>query len=109
MTTWTKVAGDIGDKLTVDLGGIATLSAATVVEAHVWRSGTAPVVLTGTVTDAEACTIEIDLGGVGEWLPGTEPGRWSIEFEVTFLDGSKLTWPQMGPDTVIVRSDHDPA
>lgn len=108
MTTWNKVAGDIGDTITVTLGGIVTLDAVTAVEAHVWTKGVAPVVLDAAVLDAAACTIEVELGGVAGWLATAAYGRWSIEYELTFADGSKLTWPQMGSDLIVVRPDYDP-
>lgn len=108
MTTWNKVAGDAGDTITVDLGGIANLDAVATVEAHVWKQGTAPAVLDADVLDAAACTITVDLGDATGWLATAGYGRWSLEYEVTFLDGSALTWPQLGPDTIVVRSAGDP-
>lgn len=107
MTTWSKVAGDIGDSITVDLGGIANLDTVTAVEAHVWKNGTDPVVLDADVLDAAACRIEVELGDETGWLADAAQGRWSIEYELTFGDGSELTWPQMKPDEIVVRSQHD--
>lgn len=107
MTTWGKVAGDVGDSITVTLGGIADLNAVSAVEAHVWKAGTAPTVLEAEVADATACEILVHLGEAGEWLPTASHGRWSVEYELTFLDGSELTWPQMRPDEIVVRSQGD--
>lgn len=112
MTRWNKVAGDIGDYITVTLGGITNLDTVTTVEAHVWKAGppvVAPVVLTAAVVDAAACTIEVELGDDTGWLAGAGFGRWNIEYELTFGDGSELTWPQMEPDMIVVRSQYDPA
>lgn len=105
MTTWNKVAGDVGDTITVTLGGIANLDTVSAVEAHVWKQGSTPATLTATVLDATACTIEVALGDDEGWLAETTSGRWNIEYELTFGDGSKLTWPQLSPDLVVVRSD----
>lgn len=107
MTTWNKVAGDIGDTIIVDLGGIANLTAVTDVEAHVWKQGTDPAVLDATVLDSDECTITVELGDGTGWLATATQGRWSLEYQLTFGDGSVLTWPQMKPDLLIVRSDHD--
>lgn len=107
MTTWQKVAGDIGDSITVTLGGIANLSAVSAVQAHVWKNGSDPAVLEAEVTDADACEILVHLGDAGEWLPMASHGRYSLEYELTFLDGSELTWPQMRPDEIVVRDQGD--
>lgn len=105
MTTWNKVAGDVGDTITVTLGGIANLDAVTAVESHVWKQGAEPVTLTASVVDAASCTIEVELGDADGWLAETDSGRWSAEHQLTFADGSTLTWPQMGTDTIAVRRE----
>jgi hypothetical protein len=107
MTTWQKVAGDVGDTITVTLGGIANLTAVSAVAAHVWQNGGSATVLDAAVTDAVACEILVQLGDTGEWLPTASYGRYSLEYELTFLDGSVLTWPQMRPDEIVVRSQSD--
>lgn len=107
MTTWNKVAGDIGDTITVTLGGIASLDAVVSVEAHIWKPGTPPEVLAAAVTDNDTCTIQVQLGDATGWLVDAAQGRWNIEYELTFGDGSELTWPQMRPDEIVVRSQYD--
>jgi hypothetical protein len=107
MTTWQRVAGDVGDTITVTLGGIANLDAVSAAEAHVWQDGGTATVLDAEVADAEACTVTVHLGGTGEWLPTATPGRYRLEHQLTFLDGSVLTWPQMRPDEIVVRSQGD--
>lgn len=112
MTQWNKVAGDIGDYITVTLGGITNLDTVTAVEAHIWKQGppvVAPVVLDAAVVDAAACTIRVELGDDTGWLVSAGQGRWNIEYELTFGDGSELTWPQMGTDLIVVRNQYDVA
>ena len=51
--------------------------------------------------------IEVNFGHA-DWLAGltdVAAVAFDLEYEVTFLDGSKLTWPSGPPDTVIVRPD----
>lgn len=107
MTTWQKVAGDVGDTITVTLGGITNLDAVQTLEAHVWVDGSDAVVLAAAVADSTASTITVDLGDATGWLATAGYGRWNAEYELTFLDGSKLTWPQMRPDTIVVRGQGD--
>lgn len=109
MTQWNKVAGDIGDYITVTLGGIANLDPVVTVESHVWQRPADAATLTATVLDSDACTIRVELGDDTGWLAtDATTGRYHLEHELTFGDGSKLTWPQMGADLIIVRSDGDP-
>ena len=104
MTRWNKVAGDVGDTLTVALGGVDNLDDASSVEAHVW-SGSTATTLTAAVDDSAARTITVQLS---PWLESATPARWSIEFEVAFSGGAVLTWPADRPDIIIVRQQGDP-
>ena len=90
-------AGDIGDARVVTLGGVEDLSAVSGIEAHVWRNGTIAT-LSAAVTDAEAREVTIQLGTDAEdWLPaGPALGVWEGQVEATFIDGSELTWPNVG-------------
>lgn len=86
--------GDRGDTRVVTLGGIATLTSASSVRALITRDDTI-VVLAAAVTDAAACEVTIQLGSADDdWLPSRpEVGAWRVQVEVTFADGSVLTWP----------------
>lgn len=84
--------------MTVD--GDHDLATAVGVSATLSGCGTA-VVLSGSVLDAAARTLSVDLWS---WLPTAAPGRWSIVYRVAFADGSSITFPRRGqPNTVAVR------
>jgi hypothetical protein len=86
-------AGDIGRVLTGTCDGVDSLATVTALEAHVWRPGVAAVTLAAAVDDADACTVTIELGDAGEWLPATATaGVWRIEVEATYADGSTETF-----------------
>lgn len=87
------VSGDLGDTRTVRLDGLTDLENVTAIEAHVWRTSTAGVVLAAAVVDATERTVRINLGEASGWLATAEPGTWFIEVEATFNDGSVLTFP----------------
>lgn len=103
MTTWKRVQGDLNDKLTVTLDGVADLNAVTAVVGHVWRPGVAPVNLTAAVTNAATRVVTIQLGSGGGWLATAVVDNWRFEVQATYADGSILTWPAGSPDTIIVR------
>lgn len=105
MTAWRKVQGDVNDTIIVVLDGVQDLSAVTGIEAHVWRNDTTPISLTASVVNSDARTIEVDLGGASGWLLTAEPEIYFIEEQVTFSDGTVLTWPSGAPDLLIVRAD----
>jgi len=103
------VAGDLGDTRTVTLGGIADLTAAVSARGIVSYSAdqTVTAELDATIPDPDATDITVELGGAGEWLQTAAPGVWLLEVEVTFADGSVLSWPQGSADTLVVRADLD--
>jgi hypothetical protein len=107
MTSWNRVQGDIGDTVVVTLGGVADLTAVDTIVAHIKRGDTIEE-LDATVTSAVNRTVTVELGAADGWLATAAPGRWRIEYQATFLDGSVLTWPDDQPDTIIVRADQDP-
>lgn len=91
------VQGDVGDRRLIRIKGITNLNA--------FQSGRGnfehpavdtPVSLTVTVADAAKNTMWLELGGAGGWLSNAQLGRWYGEIELTFIDGSKLTWPSRG-------------
>ena len=103
------VAGDIGDTRNVTLGGVQTLVGATAV-AHVRYLADPTVIadLAATITSTTDRTVTVNLGTSGGWLPSRPAsGDWDIEVEVTFGDGSVLTFPDGDPDTLTVRDDLD--
>ena len=95
--------GDIGDVRTVTLGGVESLTAATAV-AHIAHPDGDTATLDATITDTAARTVDVALGtAVDDWLPaGPALGFWSIEVEVTFGDGSVLTFPNDHDDILEV-------
>ena len=109
MTTLIEaVAGDIGDTRNVSLLGVVNLTAAASVVSHVKYAGTTDTLTAAIDGDGSAGTITVDLGTlVGHWLPaGPAVGNWQIEHQVTFNDGSILTWPNDddSPDYLPVRA-----
>lgn len=104
----TAVQGDVNDMRIIRLSGVQDLSAVTVVTANVFtkRQGSVTEIatLTGSLVDPVARTISINLGGVGGWLPTANPGRYRIEYPVTFADGTTLTWPNEEADWITVRA-----
>lgn len=104
-----RVQGDINDTIITQLTGVSSFTGATAV-AHVWLGSAAATNLTasivnGTTTTGAPCGVcTVNLGGVSGWLASAAPSNvWRIEYEITFLDGSKLTWPGGAPDTIEVR------
>lgn len=106
MSTFNRVAGDV-DTIVAYLYGVSTFTGATV-EAHVWNQTTAKVPLTAAVvngTDPQGracgvCTVQL-----GTWLSGAlTGGTWFLEYDVTFVDTTRITWPGEHPDQIIVRS-----
>jgi hypothetical protein len=104
VTVLTAVAGDVGDLRQLRLDGIGDLTAATAVEAHVWRTNdeTSFATLTATVTDAPNRIVTVNLGGAGGWLPLARVGTYLFEVQVSFGSTVK-TWPQGRADTIEVR------
>lgn len=109
MTTWNRVSGDIGDTVIAYLYGAQTFVGATVVD-HVWKNGTAKTDLAATVVDGfdpdgVACGVcTVQLGNSSGWLKTAAVARWYLEHDVTFGDGSSITWPGTAPDIIDVRA-----
>lgn len=104
-TVWRKVQGDVKDTIIPVLSGIEDLGTVDTVESYAWRLGTARSTLETTVLDADARTLLVQLGGVSGWLSTAEDGIWNVEYQLTFIDGTILTWPSATPDQIIVRLD----
>lgn len=102
------VAGDIDDVRRVRLDGVENLGAAVSVVAHVWRRGGASVELDAAVVDASARIVAVELGDADGWLALATPDEYQLEVQVTFGDGSVLTWPDDRPMSLIVRAEGDP-
>lgn len=102
MTTWRRTAGDVNDYVDVTIETLANLDAVTDVQAIVWR-GDEAVALGAVVHDSALCIIRVSLNG---WLNLLDDVRveqfWALETGLTFLDGSDLTWPDSGDDTIVV-------
>lgn len=110
MTTWRKVQGDVKDTIIAVLSGVEDLATATGAEAHAWRKGVASTTLVATITNPTTRTVSVALGGVAGWLSSAGPPAggdaldWDFEIQVTWADGTVLTWPAETPDTIIVRA-----
>lgn len=106
------VQGDIGDTRLVRLDGITNLNAATTVVAHIYTGSrsvaTHVATLTAEVDDPADCTITINLGAADGWLATAAPGRYLIEYQVTFASGDIITWPAAAGDRIQVRAQGDP-
>lgn len=97
--------GDVSDKRTLTLGGVDDLTAASSLRAHVYlREKDTTAELDVAILDANARTVELNLGDAGGWLPlRPHPGDWRVQVEVTFGDGTILTWPNdESPGSVIL-------
>jgi hypothetical protein len=107
-----RVAGDIGQYLDIQSGGIANLNGVTGVTGHAWRRNT-HVALTASVIDADTGIVRIQLGGTGGWLPtvqvdSTRKDVWQLEYQTEWGDGSTLTFPTGRPLRLGVRRQGDP-
>jgi hypothetical protein len=100
------VAGDINDYRIVTVGGVEDLTTISSIEAHVWNS-TTDATLAATVIDPVARTVRVEHGDTGGWLPSLpRPGKWWIEVEGTWGDGTVLTFPTPGdPVAKVVGSE----
>lgn len=105
MTAWRKVKGDVNDTITVILSGVENLAGATAVEAHVWHNDIDPETLPAAITNPTTRTVVVQLGGVTGWLSDAAEHVWLVDVQVTFGDGTILTWPSGRPDTIAVRAD----
>jgi hypothetical protein len=104
----TAVPGDVNDLRVFRLDGVENLDAVQTVTgrviAHPVEEGEVVAVLTATVVDPEARTVEVNLGGVGGWLPTAEEGEYALQFRLVFNDGTTtLTWPATAPFRLTVR------
>lgn len=97
------VQGETNGKRTLQLNGVADFTGATIV-CHLWQK-------TGTVVDLAATVANgVDGYGVacgvatislGSWI-NTATGSWRMRQQVTFNDGTVLSWPEFGWDELVV-------
>lgn len=99
MTTTLKTVttGDVDVVKVLQLNGVDDLAAVDSVEAHVWYRRDDVTTLAATVSDTANRYVSVQLGSTGGWLPTLViPGRgerkYNLDVEVTFTDGSVLTW-----------------
>lgn len=96
-------SGDVLDTRTIALTNVTATGTPTAdcYVQHV-EGGTVETLAT-TRTSLTPLTFEVALG---TWLSdGPTVGHWNVELEVTFDDGSKLTYPNSGFDTIEVIAD----
>lgn len=104
------VQGDVNDERVVALDGVDSLANVSSIAVHVWRPGVDVVTLTATVLDADERTITIPLGATAEGWLGTidltpmSRRDYFVEYQVTWADGTVLTFPAEGYDTLPVRT-----
>lgn len=109
MTVFRRVQGDIDDTIDPIIDGIQDLTAVTAVEAHVWRRGVDPEVLTAAVADASARSLLVQLGDANGWLSDAAPGVWNVEYELVLGVGTPaITWPASIKDFIVVSAQGDP-
>lgn len=108
-------AGDVGEVRRLQLRGRISDESAGVdlidavsVRAIAKRNGVS-VVLPVTVFDSATGVVDVALGALpADWLPkGPSIGKWQFEVEVTYTNGSILTWPNEGYDEIEVYRDLD--
>lgn len=103
MSTIKRVQGDVNDVVIVTCSGVANLNAVTAAEAHVWQRGKTASTLAASVTNAATLQVTVQLGGATGWLATAKAGEWFLETQLTYADGSVLTWPEGAPDVIEVR------
>jgi hypothetical protein len=105
--------GDVNETRTVVIGGVQDLSTVSSVVAHLAlvADTTTRTELTGSVTDETERTVAISFGDETGWLAvGPTPGDYWLTTQVTFADGTVLTWPDdPTPDRLTVLPEYDPA
>lgn len=103
MTMIRRVQGDVKDTVIVTCDGVVDLTAVTAAECHVWKGTATATTLTAAVTNATLRQVTVQLGGASGWLATAKPGEYFFETQLTYADGSILTWPSGAPDSIQVR------
>jgi len=89
--------GDVNVTRTVVLGGVEDLATVSSVAAHLELIADANtrVILTASVADPVARTVDISFGDATGWLAAMCPatGDYWLTTHVTFADGTVLSWP----------------
>lgn len=102
------VAGDISDVRELVLSGgardLATKLVGATITGKVWQGAGPASSLSGTLIDAARRLVSLSLGGVGGWLATAPVGKYNVEIEVAFLDGSSWTFPSGAPMQLEVRA-----
>jgi hypothetical protein len=99
----------VQDTIHVGLKGVTDITGATAV-GHVKLDDGVTINLPGgtpfkAVADGDGpAVMRVPLGS---WLQTASQGEWRYETEVTFLNGSVITWPSKGYDLIIVTEDLD--
>jgi hypothetical protein len=93
------VEGDNHDYYDVTLQGALTMPPGTVVKAILTLAPfVEPVTLPMTVQDDANHVVRLTVSA-GDLVHGA----WSVDWQVTWADGTRLTWPVRGHDTIQVR------
>jgi hypothetical protein len=101
MSLYLAVQGDNRTVLPAYLTGVSDLTGATAVVAHL--TGVYPATgtysLGVTVTDPANRAVRLTI----QSTDSVAPGEYLLEWQVTFSDGTVLTWPTDGYDLLRVR------
>jgi len=101
MSTWSRVAGDIGDTLTVRLDGVADLTGVESVVATVTNDADPADTdtLDAALTSASERTVTVALGA---WLTAATPGTYWLRYRTSWAGGVVLSWPEGHADSILV-------
>lgn len=104
---WGVVEGDIGDYIVAKLSGVTDLTSVTIVKGFVSADGFTTTELSGSVVDAVARHVRINMGNASGWLATLDIGdieevEFELQIELTFADGTELTWPYKGKGKIVV-------
>jgi len=102
MTEFYRKQNDVGDTIVLNLLGVDSLITAVAVVGHVSFNGGTVTNLAGAVTDAVEREVTLQLT---PWLATAVVGRHDLDTQVTFGDGSSITWPGKGRDAIIIGAE----
>lgn len=110
-TTSHVVQGDVHDWVDVYIAPGVDTTAVTDAEGHLWRRGTRVTVPASYDTATRTARVELGATPGSPWLPDVElqnpADEWKLEVELTWADGTILTFPSEKPLRLVVRRQGD--